>query len=78
MYSNIYMLVVKRKSAGCGFNIVSSNKNYKRLARGKLSGCGINHDLLGSASKKIEKNISKIGESHIKAPKVRKYISLNL
>ena len=72
------MLVVKRKSAGCGFNIVSTNKNYKRLARGKLSGCGINHDLLGSASKKIEKNISKIGESHIKAPKVRKYISLNL
>lgn len=72
------MLVIKRKGSGGGFNIVSSNKNYKRLSRGKLSGCGVNHDLMASPSKKIEKNISKIGEGVMKAPKVRKYISLNL
>jgi len=72
------MLLIKRKNATGGFNIVSQNKNYQRLSKGKLSGHGINHEVLGSPSKEVKKNISKIGESSIKTPKVRKYISLNL
>jgi hypothetical protein len=73
------MLVIKRKSAGCGFNIISNNKNYKSLKRGKLSGQGINHDLIASASNKpLPKNTSKIGEGIITKPKIKKYISLNL
>lgn len=73
------MLVIKRKSAGCGFNIVSNNKNYKRLVRGKLSGHGVNHDILASPSNNVmPKATYKTGEGIMKTPKVRKYISLNL
>ena len=73
------MLLIKRKNSSGGFNVLGNSKrNYQRLSRGKLSGHGINHELLGSPSKEIKKNISKIGESSIKTPKVRKYISLNL
>jgi hypothetical protein len=72
------MLLIKRKNSTGGFNIVSQNKNYHRLSKGKLSGHGINHEVLGSPSKEVKKNISKIGESSVKTPKVRKYISLNL
>ena len=71
------MLVIKRNH---NKNILKNNNNYQRLTKGKVSGQGINHELISSASKgsNLTNKLSKTGDFSVKPSKIRKYISLNL